>query len=383
MTSSDNGTDGGDPQGKLTTAGKLSGSPKLKFAQDASGDTITRNAGTWDSGDGFEIGQRITISGALNAGNYTITGISNGGKTLVLDTRESVDEIMTSALSIVVCEATPVQVSSFKSDSSAKTNGRTTDEPAEVAPVSSDDGPDASRRETNAPARAIRSATEIAEILQAICDEELALTAYPEKGELLFISRLRAVDPDLGRIIVDYGQWKPANSVLLDCESVLFHCERKKRHIQFLTESPTEIVFDGVAGIQVTFPQFVLDLQQRSHRRFHVKSQPSLWCVINREGSEPIVASVSDISRGGIGAFVHDPGVVVMPGTIFKNCQITGSSLKRPIDVSVEVRYWNTIHAQNGALSKRAGCRFVASTSDLQKLIDAFEADLDEDRPAD
>jgi c-di-GMP-binding flagellar brake protein YcgR len=515
MTSSVSGADGGNMQSPKTTGGKLSGSPKLTFAKDAAGDTITRKAGTWDGNDGFAIGQIITITGALNAGMYTITIITNGGKTLVLDATNTVEETVTAALSIVGYVYTPPQASPAKSDDGPEASEKTTDAladissinvadspesgervaeelpdissinidsssgdgkqtkraplellpiesddspgddkrtkdlppkaspvkkkdspktdkriakaPPELLPIESDDSPgdgkqtkelppkaspvkqkdspktdkriakappailpvsdesstDASRRATDAPGRAIRSGIEIAKMLEAICEEELAVTAYPDKGELLFVSRMRAVDPDLGRIIIEYSQWKPANSALLVCEQVLFHVERKNRHIQFLTTLPKEVVFGGSAGIQVVFPQFVLDLQQRAHRRFSVKSLPSLWCVIKREGFDPIVANVTDISRGGLGGIVHDPGIVLKPGTIIKECQITGTSLKRPVDVSVEVRHWKTIRAQDGTLSKRVGCRFVASSLNLQQLIDVFEIQLDEAGPED
>ena len=231
----------------------------------------------------------------------------------------------------------------------------------------------------DAPGRALRSATEIAKILQAICDEKLALTAYLDRGEVLFASTLRAVDLDLDRLVVDYSQWKPANTALMQGGPVQFHCDRKKRHIQFHAGAPRQIMFEGVARLQFAMPQLVLDLQQRSHRRLSVESGPSLWCVINREGADPIVANVSDISKGGLGAFIHEPGVFLKPGMIFENCQITSSSLKNPINVSVEVRYWKTVREGDGTLNKRVGCRFVAASKNLQELIDLFEVEVKED----
>jgi c-di-GMP-binding flagellar brake protein YcgR len=439
MTSTARDADGENLQDKEPTSGALSGSPKLTFAQDAGGDTITRSEGTWDTGDGFAIGQRITISGALNGGNFTITDITDGGMTLVLDVRKTVNEIVTKALSIAGAVDAPVDDSPVDTADTPAISEAVSDAPAEGSPddsadsgdlgwlfsdssiedssipdlsiphssiqhspISSDDDPDAdkpvanapvsnsptdgddsgeeSRRATHAPGRAIRSRSEVEKLLIALCDEKLTVTAYPEDGELLFAARVRAVDPDLSRIILEYSQWKPANSALLDCEQVLFHCERKNRHIQFLSGEPAEIVFDGGAGIQVGFPQFVLDLQQRTDRRFRLAIRASMWCVIKQEGSDPIVANVDDISRGGLGGIVHDPGVVLKPGTIVRDCQITGSELKRPIDVSVEIRYWKTIRSPEGLLSKRVGCRFVASSADLQRLIDVFIVDLDNDQ---
>ena len=207
-------------------------------------------------------------------------------------------------------------------------------------------------------------------------DEKLAVTAYPDKDELLFVSRVRAVDPELDRIVLEYGQWKPSNSALLICEQVLFHCERANRHIQFLTGPPSEIVFSGSAGIQVGMPQYILDLQQRAHRRFSVKALPSLWCVIEVEGADPIVAIVTDISRGGMGGVMHDLGVSLKPGMIVEDCKITGSSLKRPINVTVEVRHWKSVRGKDGMLSRKVGCKFVTSPANLQQLINAFELDL-------
>ena len=242
-----------------------------------------------------------------------------------------------------------------------------------------DKDPAAVTMRIDAPGRAIRSATEIAKMLQTICDEQLALTAYLEEGELLFDSKIRAVDVDLDRVVVDFSQWKPANTALMASESVLFHCDRKRRHIQFPAAALRQVVFGGVAVLQFAFPPFVLDLQQRSDRRIRIKSPASMWCVINREGRDPIVASVADISRGGIGAFVHEMSGVLAPGAVFRNCQITGSSLKRPVDVNVEVRYWKTVRAPDGKLSKRVGCRFLAPSQELKKLVDAFELEFDED----
>jgi len=231
----------------------------------------------------------------------------------------------------------------------------------------------------DAPGRAIRSATEIARLLQAICDEELAITAYLERGEVLFTSVVRAVDLDLDRVVIDYSQWKPANSALMQRDSVQFHCDRKKRHIQFHSPAPTQVMYEGAARLQFPLPSLVLDLQQRAHRRLSVKSLPSLWCVINRENAEPIVANVSDISEGGMGAFIHETGVMLKPGMIFSNCQITSASLKNPIDVSVEVRYLKTVRDGDGTLNKRVGCRFVTASKDLQALIKLFELEVSED----
>ena len=255
-----------------------------------------------------------------------------------------------------------------------------------VMPSSSDsakriaqEDPAAVTMRIDAPGRALRSATEIAKVLQVVCNEKLAISAYLEQGEVLFASVIRAVDLDLDRVVIDYSQWKPANTALMKRESVQFHCDRKKRHIQFQSVAPTQIMYEGAARLQLPIPPLVLDLQQRAHRRLVINSLPSLWCVINREDAAPIVANLADISRGGMGAFIHEPGIVLKPGMIFKHCQITGPTLKNPIDVGVEVRYWKTVREPDGTLNKRVGCRFVTASKHLRDLIEMFETEVKED----
>jgi len=241
-----------------------------------------------------------------------------------------------------------------------------------------DDDPAAVSSRIDGPERAVRSSIEIAKILQAICDEELELTSYLEHGEVLFSSRVRAVDLDLDRLVFDFSQWKPANAAVMACPSLQFHCDRKGRHIQFVTGAPRQIIYGGVAALRVAFPQFILDLRQRTHRRLQIKSPASLWCVINPEGANAIVADVSDISEGGLGAFVHDSAAALKPGTIFTRCQITGASLKRPVIVNVQVLYVKTVHTPDGAMKTRVGCRFVAPSAVVQQLIASFEAEFDQ-----
>jgi hypothetical protein len=54
---------------------------------------------------------------------------------------------------------------------------------------------------------------------------------------------------------------------------------------------------------------------------------------------------------------------------MIRGCQITGSSLMQPIEVSVEVRRWKTVRAKDGRLGKQVGCRFVASPEKLQNML--------------
>ena len=60
----------------------------LTFGNSPSGNTITRNAGSWVA-DGFVAGETIAVSGSDNAGTYTVQGITDSTLTLVINQNAS------------------------------------------------------------------------------------------------------------------------------------------------------------------------------------------------------------------------------------------------------------------------------------------------------
>lgn len=221
-----------------------------------------------------------------------------------------------------------------------------------------------------------RSRAEIAEILGAVAGAGSPITAYLESGELLFVTRIRHVDADAGRIVVNYGLSKPANAALFTTKNIMLHCTHGNLHVRFLALSPVEIEHQGEPAVQMKFPEYLLQYHRRMHHRVRIPPQLRMKCIVDCPGFIPFELQVVDISRGGQGTIIHDPGIKLEPGVVLTGCRIK-HPLRPPISVDLEIRYSTTTRIEDGTLKVRAGCRFVGHSDDVAELIGMFSLDLD------
>lgn len=236
----------------------------------------------------------------------------------------------------------------------------------------------ASQKPPQSPAESLtRSRTEIAEILGAFARSESPVTAYLESGELLFVTRIRHVDADTGRIVVNYGFSKPANTALFSTKAIMLHGEHDHLHVQFLALSPVEVEFQGQPAIQFGFPEYLLLFRRRAHPRVTIPPQMRMKCIVDCPGFIPFELEVVDISRGGQGTIIHDPGIKLEPGIVLAGCRIK-HPLRPPITVDLEIRYSTRTRLADGSLMVRAGCRFIGAPRDVAELVAMFSQDLDQ-----
>ena len=222
-----------------------------------------------------------------------------------------------------------------------------------------------------------RSRAEIAKTLDRIMRRKLQLTAYLDDDEQLIVTRLRRVDPVEDYILVDYGQSRPANRLLLERKAVLFHCESGRQHIQFSAPLPREAVEDGNAVVRLGFPEYLMQRQHRRDPRFRIPPELRLKCMVECPGVISFDMDVQDISRGGVGTVTHAPDVKLEPGTVLPGCRIR-HPLHRPICVDLEIRHSTVVRLPDGTSKVRTGCRFVGRADDIAELVGMFSLDLDE-----
>ena len=222
-----------------------------------------------------------------------------------------------------------------------------------------------------------RSRAEIAKVLDRILRRKLPLTTYLDDGEQFIVTRLRRVDPVEDYILVDYGQSRPANRLLVESKSVLFHCESGRQHIQFSAPLPRETIDAGNAAIRLGFPGYLMQHRHRRHPRFRIPQELRMKCVVECPGVISFDMDVQDISEGGIGMVAHDPDVRLEPGTVLPGCWIK-HPMHRPIRVDLEIRHSTTVRLPDGISRVRTGCRFVGGEKDMAELVGMFSLDLDE-----
>jgi hypothetical protein len=124
----------------------------------------------------------------------------------------------------------------------------------------------------SSPQMLTRSRIEIARVLGALTSARSAVSTYLESGELLFYAHIREVDAAADRVVMNYGVSKPANTVLLSRKKISFHNDHGNMHIKFLAVSPVHNKYDGESAIQLRFPDYLVQHEQRSQPRIKIPS---------------------------------------------------------------------------------------------------------------
>jgi flagellar brake protein len=224
-----------------------------------------------------------------------------------------------------------------------------------------------------------RSHTEITRILRQLADDHAVLSAEVGDARQLFLTRLLEVDPDGEFFVVAYSEERGANTALLKQAYVVFRAGDKRGRIEFAAATPLETVFDGDPAVRFAIPQSLVRSQSREHRRFKVPSDVSLRCIADGAGVAPFEARIVDVSRGGMGDMIYDPGVRLVAGTVLRGCKIIMSG-SEPIIADLEVRYTVSIVQADGSLARRSGVRFLGEPEGIDALLNRFVIEFGEDR---
>ena len=191
----------------------------------------------------------------------------------------------------------------------------------------------------------------------------------------MFLSRLLHVDPEAGSMVIAWSTSKDANLAILATQRVAFRCNHEGAHYEFLATEAHETDHGGQPGIQFAFPDALLVMHRRAHKRYALPPQVPLTCEISL-GPIAFDAQVVDISLSGIGAITYDASIRLEPGMMLRRTRII-QPRGHPVVVDLEVRHISRIILPDGRAAHRAGCRFSGATREIESLIRFFVTELD------
>ncbi|MGH8675789.1 MAG: flagellar brake protein, partial [Burkholderiales bacterium] len=218
-----------------------------------------------------------------------------------------------------------------------------------------------------------RSPQEIAHILGMLQFRNEPVTAHLQSGELLFESRLRAVDPAQSFIILESSSDEAANAALLSRPRCTFFASLPGGHVEFAAADPQQIVHDGAAAIRLRFPDVLVDRQRRGDERATISPQVPLVCLADAGGVLSFEGGLVDISVGGLGFLVYDPSITLEPGTVLKGCRIDPGA-ESPLILDLEVRYSELVSFADGTRAERSGCRVVEHAGSLKEFVAGLQS---------
>jgi c-di-GMP-binding flagellar brake protein YcgR len=216
-----------------------------------------------------------------------------------------------------------------------------------------------------------RSPSEIAEVLRYLQAGNEPILAPLQGGELLFQSRLRLVDPDGSRILLDASPDEAANAALVSRPRCSFFASIRSGHIEFAAAGPQQVDHEGRPAIRLKFPDVLVTRQRREFERATISPQVPLVCLADAGGILSFQGGLVDISVGGLGVLVYDPNITLEPGTVLKGCRIDpGDDSQLVLDL--EVRYSEMVSLPDGTRAERSGCRVVERTESLKEFVAAL-----------
>ncbi len=224
-----------------------------------------------------------------------------------------------------------------------------------------------------------RSRIEITRILRQLARDRALLSAEIGDAGQLFLTQLLQVDPAGEFFIVDYSEERRANTALLEQPSVVFRANDKRGRNEFSAAAPSETVFAGKPAVRFALPQALVKSQLREHPRFKIPLDASLRCIADSAGVAPFEARIVDISRGGMGGMIYDPGIRLAPGTVLRQCRIMMAGAL-PVVADIEVRYTASVVQPDGSLAQRSGVKFLGEPKGIDALLSRFVIEYGDER---
>lgn len=216
--------------------------------------------------------------------------------------------------------------------------------------------------------RPVPAESEIA-VLAALVAEGEDLLARSATGGLTYTVKLRHLDPRHRHLVIAAREGRLSPDALPADAPVNFKVLFGEWRVTFSADHPHHVTHEGRPAIQLEFPESVSISKRRQHARASV-SQHAPLRLVAYSGAAPIFeATITDVSRGGMGLVVDFGGDSLHPGMVLGSCRVERDG-GEPVTVDLEVRHTSIATLPDGRRVVRAGCRFIALSAAAAKLVE-------------
>lgn len=228
----------------------------------------------------------------------------------------------------------------------------------------------------------LRSAVEVRTLLRQLQAHVTQLTVFCNEGQDMMLTVLLEVTGE--HLILDVGPDEEVNRRIAVAERHYCIGQLDRVRIQFLLGPFTRIEFAGRPAFLAALPKEVLRLQRREFYRLATPIARPLKCrmplPLPDGGMYVFVATVLDISVGGIGIIAPPEEIPFEAGQIFPDCRIELPEVGI-IDCTLRVCQLG-VSFQRGQTRRRAGCEFVNLPGPQQTLIQRYIIKVERERKA-
>jgi c-di-GMP-binding flagellar brake protein YcgR len=217
----------------------------------------------------------------------------------------------------------------------------------------------------------VSSKSNIQNILQAVMQRNMLVALHFGHNDDFILTSILAIDPELGKIVVDSGEAEKLGQVVLHANKVTFVTSKDESKIQFICTAIRKIQFEGRNAFSIDLPESLLRIKKRQYYQITNASPTLLKCIIplpNEHNSNKTEITIHDISCGGITLIEQDPLVNFKCGVIYKNCQIALPGIGT-LNIAIRVKNTYKVTLENGLICKHAGCEFINSPQEMLEMV--------------
>ncbi|MGE5471522.1 MAG: flagellar brake protein [Bacteroidota bacterium] len=226
----------------------------------------------------------------------------------------------------------------------------------------------------------IVSRTAIQFFLAGFAKQSTPFSVQFEAGQEMFLSTLLAVQPDVGRLVLDCSGSPETNRRFLASPHNVFHARPGGIQVQFVTGRAVEVQFQGATAFAVALPKVLTRLQRREHFRIETPRAKPLELMARLPGGTSLNLPVHDISVSGIGLSASQLPEGVYPGVQLDGCRLALPEEGRPLFFAARLRHLTELEARAGYRQWRLGLQFESLPLSDENRIQRYIARVEHER---
>ena len=216
----------------------------------------------------------------------------------------------------------------------------------------------------------LTSPREIQLTLQALAKKRSLTIIYFDEARR-FVKSMLLSATDKG-IWLDTGPDTHDNRLLLNSPDITLVTLYQGSKIQFTSQHPELGNFDSHPAFHFPLPVGITRLQRREFYRLPISTETPLKCVIPpADYAAPSIATIVDISVGGIALKCKEKDFRLEEGLSFENCQIElpGSGM---LTATIQIKNLIDVPVTSNQSIKHAGCEFVKMDVNMSMLLQRY-----------
>lgn len=198
--------------------------------------------------------------------------------------------------------------------------------------------------------------------LRALERRHALLTAQSTDGRVSLITSIAGFSPGGDALYFEPGQDVEQNALLLASSPILFTTSHQGAPLRFLVPHLAAAQLAGQPALFGPLPEALERVQRREAYRVpaSVLQPPRCTVPVLREDGTParVDAAVADLSCDGLALYEARTPWLLEEGTRYPGCRLALPH-EGEMTVELEVRNLQPVTLPNGAVRRRAGCRFV------------------------